>query len=95
MKQQYGRNKTKRLSGYITEAFQSDLKKLAEQTGVSQADLLEIAFYEMRDRKKELFVCCPNCKAPYFPYQLIHVTGTLSATCRECGKEFEEQTGDV
>lgn len=89
MKNQYGRDKTKRLSGWITEAFQLDLKKLARQTGVSQADLLEIAFYNMYDRRHELFICCPNCKAPYYPEALISVSGTLLATCNECGADFE------
>lgn len=92
MKQRYGRDKKKRLSGYITEAFQSDLKKLAKQTGVSQADLLEIAFYEMRDRKKSLFVCCPNCGTPYYPKSLISMSGTLEAECNECGAEFTKET---
>lgn len=91
MKQQYGREKTKRLSGRISEAFQSDLQKLSNQTGVSQADLLEIAFYEMRDRKKDLFICCP-CGAPYYPKSLLTVSGTLEAKCNECGAEFTEET---
>lgn len=89
MKQRYGREKKKRLSGYITEAFQMDLKKMSQQTGVSQADLLEIAFYEMRDRKIDLFICCPSCGAPYCPKALLTVSGTLEAKCNECGADFE------
>lgn len=91
LKQPYGRGKTRRLSGRITEAFSADLKKLADQTGVSQTELLELAFYEFR-KDVTNFINCPHCQAPYYPSALLSVTGTLAGTCNRCGEKFEIET---
>lgn len=90
MKRRYGNDKTKRLSGYISAQFQSEIQKDAKDTGVSQADLIEIAYIEMKLRKKELFVICPKCNSLFYPYALLNIEGTMKCKCKNCSHEFEE-----
>ena len=71
--------------------FQSEIQKDAKDTGVSQADLIEISYMEMKLRKKELFVICPKCDSLYYPYSLLNIEGMMKCKCKNCSHEFEEE----
>jgi hypothetical protein len=87
-KRNYGKNKTKTLNGRITNSFHSSLKEVAEKTGLSQANLLELAWIEYIDNKDN-FTNCPKCKGINFPLSLLNVDGIMSCKCRKCGNEFK------